>query len=98
MRIGDGLLGNLGNLQKSHSKPHLESMEILGDTQGQQQFEIDDNFELLHAPWSWNLCKLRVSDPRTAAYFHFEVPFESSNLPGSEPLFPQNQREAGRWL
>ena len=32
--------------------------------------------------------KLRVSNPRTTAYCHFKMPFESSNLPGAGPIFP----------
>ena len=31
--------------------------------------------------------KLRVSNPRTAAYAYFNMPFESSNLPGAGPIF-----------
>ena len=32
--------------------------------------------------------KSRVSDPRSIAYVHSKIPFESSNLPGSGPIFP----------
>ena len=32
--------------------------------------------------------KSRVSNPRTIAYVRFEMPFESSNLPGARPIFP----------
>ena len=32
--------------------------------------------------------KLRVSNPRTVANCHSETPFESSNLPGAGPIFP----------
>ena len=31
--------------------------------------------------------KLRVSNPRTIAYVQFNMPFKSSNLPGSGPIF-----------
>ena len=31
---------------------------------------------------------LRVSNPRTVAYLHFEMPLESSDLPGAGPIFP----------
>ena len=31
--------------------------------------------------------KSRVSNPRTVAYAHFKVPFESSNLLGAGPTF-----------
>ena len=31
---------------------------------------------------------LRVSDPRTIAYFHFKMLLESSNLPGNGPILP----------
>ena len=33
--------------------------------------------------------KLRVSDPRTIAYVHFEKPFECSNLPVSGHIIPR---------
>ena len=32
--------------------------------------------------------KSRVSNPRTIAYFHSNMPFESSNLPGAGPNLP----------
>ena len=32
--------------------------------------------------------KLRVSNPRTIIYFPFKMPFESFNLPGAGPIFP----------
>ena len=32
--------------------------------------------------------KLRVPNPRTFAYAHFKMPFESSKLPGPGPIFP----------
>ena len=32
--------------------------------------------------------KLRASNPRTIAYAHFKMPFESSDLPVAEPIFP----------
>ena len=32
--------------------------------------------------------KLRVSNPRTVAYFRFNTPFDSSNLPRAGPIFP----------
>ena len=32
--------------------------------------------------------KLRVSNPRTIAYFHFKMLFESSDLPGAGQFFP----------
>ena len=31
--------------------------------------------------------KLRVSNLRTVTYVHFNLPFESSNLPGAGPIF-----------
>ena len=30
--------------------------------------------------------ELRVSNQRTVAYFHFNMPFENSNLPGAGPI------------
>ena len=32
--------------------------------------------------------RLRVSNPRTIADFHFNLPFERSSLPGDGPIFP----------
>ncbi len=32
--------------------------------------------------------KFGASNPRSIACFHFEVPFEGSNLPGAGPIFP----------
>ena len=32
--------------------------------------------------------KSRVSNPRTVAYLHFEMPFGNSNLPGARSIFP----------
>ena len=32
--------------------------------------------------------KLRVSNPRTIAYVHFKMPFESSNILGAGPISP----------
>ena len=29
-----------------------------------------------------------ISNPRTTVYVHFSMPFESSNLPGAGPKFP----------
>ena len=34
------------------------------------------------------MSSLRISNPGNLACFHFKVPFESSNLPGSGPIFP----------
>ena len=31
---------------------------------------------------------LRISNPGTVAYDHFNMPFEGSNLPGAGPIFP----------
>ena len=39
--------------------------------------------------------KLRVSNPRTIAYVHFNTPFESSNLPDPWHIFPD--RTFGNW-
>ena len=40
--------------------------------------------------FNWQHFKLRVSDPRTSAYVHFNMPFESSNLPGAGPSCPDS--------
>ena len=40
--------------------------------------------------------KSRVSNPRAIAYFHFNRPFESSNLPGAGPIFPAWTLTTGR--
>ena len=37
--------------------------------------------------------KLRVSNPRAIAYAHLKVPFESSDLPGAGPIFPDSTFE-----
>ena len=35
----------------------------------------------------------RASDPRTIAYLHLNMPFESPNLPGAGPIFPDRTFE-----
>ena len=40
--------------------------------------------------------KLRVSNPRPIAFVHLNMPFESSNLAGSGPNFPDGTFE--NWL
>ena len=37
--------------------------------------------------------KLRVSNPGAIAYVHFKLPFESSDLPGAGPFFPDSTFE-----
>ena len=39
--------------------------------------------------------KLRASSPRTIAFFHFNMPFESSHLPGAGPMFPDRTLKTG---
>ena len=49
-----------------------------------QRFSVTISSHNFHSP---NL-ELRVSNPRTIAYCHFDMPVESSNLPGARPSFP----------
>ena len=37
--------------------------------------------------------KLRIPNPRTTAYGQFEIPFESSNIPGAGPILPDRTFE-----
>ena len=39
---------------------------------------------------------LRVSNPRTIAYVHFNMPFDSSNLPWTGPIFQNELLKTGR--
>ena len=39
----------------------------------------------------------RVSNPRTIAYVHLNVPFESSNLPGAVPIILQDAWTFESW-
>ena len=41
---------------------------------------------------------MRVSNPRAIAYFHFNMPFESSNIPGTLPVFQIELWKTGRTL
>ena len=41
--------------------------------------------------------KLRVSNHRTIAYFHFKMPFESEHFPGYGPTFPDWTSENRPW-
>ena len=42
-------------------------------------------YHLSAAAMSAHKIKLRVSNPRTIAYFHIKTPFESFSLPGAGP-------------
>ena len=55
----------------------LEPHSIVTDTCG--PYDSSHHFNLHNF-------KLMVSNPRTIAYVHFNMPFEHSNLPGAGPI------------